>query len=260
MQLTAGFKKAFGDGVSFEWIMAVQGEVFRDVPGRRTLRVKSGAASFFIKIHTGVGGREIFKNLVQGKLPVIGAGNEYEAIRKLEAIGVETMTIAGVGGRGLNPAKRQSFLITEELGNTISLEDFCADWTRQKPNLSLKIKLIQKVAGVARELHDNGINHRDFYICHFLLDQRSIGTSHLHLYLIDLHRAQIRNKVPERWLVKDLAGLYFSAMDIGLTQKDIFRFLKNYRGVSLRTILGEEKVFWDKVRLKAEKLYTSYTP
>jgi len=28
------------------------------------------------------------------------------------------------------------------------------------------------------------------------------------LYLIDLHRVQIREKVPHRWRVKDLAGLF----------------------------------------------------
>jgi hypothetical protein len=43
--------------------------------------------------------------------------------------------------------------------------------------------------------------------------------------LIDLHRAQLRKKTPRRWVVKDVAGLYFSVMDIGLTQRDLFRFV-----------------------------------
>jgi heptose I phosphotransferase len=35
------------------------------------------------------------------------------------------MPLAGYGKRGINPAKIQSFVITEELTNTASLEDFC---------------------------------------------------------------------------------------------------------------------------------------
>ncbi len=258
MQLSDSFKQAWGDKISFEQIMAIQGEVFRNVPRRKTLRFALDEASFFIKIHSGVGWREIFKNLTQGKLPVLGASNEYQAIRKLEDLGVDTMTVCGFGERGLNPATKQSFIITEELKNTVSLEDYCVDWPRQKPDFIFKKTLIEKIAVITRQLHENGVNHRDFYICHFLLDMKLLDSGHLTLYLIDLHRAQIRNKTPERWLLKDLAGLYFSAMDIGLTQRDLFRFLKNYRGVAIRTILDKEKPFWDKVQKKAEKLYSSY--
>lgn len=260
MQLETGFRDAWGESISFDQFMVLQGEVFRDVVGRRTLRFVLGEASYFIKIHTGIGWREIFKNLFQGKLPVLGAGNEVKAIRKLEELGVETMTIVGYGERGLNPAKKQSFIITKDLRDTVSLEDLCATWTKQTPSFVLKKMLITRVAGMARALHENGINHRDFYICHFLLKQQSVGASQLHLYLIDLHRAQIRSKTPERWLLKDLAGLYFSAMDIGLTRNDLYRFLREYRGLSLRKIFSEEKSFWGKVRHKAEKLYVSYTP
>lgn len=236
--------------------MNLQGDVFRDVAGRRTLRFNLGKASFFIKIHQGVGWLEIFKNLTQVKLPVLGASNEYRAIRKLEQLGVKTMTIAGFGERGLNPAKKQSFIITEELQNTISLEDFCVNWAKQKPDYILKMGLIKKVAKIARCLHQNGVNHRDFYLCHFLLQQEDLVAGHVNLYLIDLHRAQIRRKTPRRWLLKDLAGLYFSAMDIGLSKKDIFRFLKHYKGVSLAVILND-KYFWSAVTRKAKKLYQS---
>lgn len=262
MQLADSFKVAWvekfsSDKISFEQIMAIQGKVFRDVPGRKTLCFVLGQGSFFIKIHSGIGWREILKNFSQGKLPVLGASNEYKAIRELDALGIDTMTISGFGERGFNPAAKQSFIITEDLKNTISLEDLCRDWTKQPPSLGLKRALINKVAMIARQLHDNGINHRDFYICHFLLDQELYKSGRLTLYLIDLHRAQIRSKTPRRWLLKDLAGLYFSAMDIGLTQADLFRFLQIYRGKPLREILNDEAVLWHKVSAKAGKLYSA---
>jgi heptose I phosphotransferase len=73
--------------------------------------------------------------------------------------------------------------------------------------------------------------------------------------LIDLHRAQLRKKTPRRWVVKDVAGLYFSVMDIGLTQRDLFRFVKMYTGLSLRRALTSEFRFLIAVERVAKRLY-----
>ena len=70
------------------------------------------------------------------------------------------------------------------------------------------------------------------------------------LALIDLHRAGIRRVVPERWIIKDLAGLYFSCQHIGLTQRDKLRFMRHYRQQSLRTIMETEHQFWEKVSIR----------
>ena len=48
------------------------GDVYRDKEGRRTLRIHHGGRSFFLKLHAGVGWPEIFKNLLQGRLPATG--------------------------------------------------------------------------------------------------------------------------------------------------------------------------------------------
>jgi heptose I phosphotransferase len=75
------------------------------------------------------------------------------------------------------------------------------------------------------------------------------------LYLIDLHRAQMRAQVPTRWLVKDLASLYFSAVDIGLTQRDVVRFLRHYLGSQVSKQLKASPGFWQKVIKRTDKLY-----
>ena len=77
------------------------------------------------------------------------------------------------------------------------------------------------------------------------------------LYLIDLHRIQLRRKTPELWAVKDIAGLYYSSKDIGLTKRDLLRFMKLYRGKPLREILATEMGFWRKVESRGNKLYES---
>jgi heptose I phosphotransferase len=118
------------------------------------------------------------------------------------------------------------------------------------------------VASITRELHENGINHRDLYICHFLLNeselQSLIDLSELPLYLIDLHRVQIRPKTPQRWLIKDLAALYFSSMDIGFTKRDFYRFVREYSKNSLKTEFRNNKEFWIKVEKKALRLWAKH--
>ncbi len=97
----------------FEEAFQLEGEVFRQVKTRRTFRFEAGGKSYFAKVHHGVGWREIFKNLIQFKVPVLSARNEYEAIRRLEELGVSTMRAAAFGERGRNPAAIRSCLVSE---------------------------------------------------------------------------------------------------------------------------------------------------
>ena len=122
---------------------------------------------------------------------------------------------------------------------------------------ALKRSLLQRVGTIAKTLHENGVNHRDFYLCHFLLPVASIDAAKLsHLYLIDLHRAQIRTgQAPKRWREKDIAGLLFSAADAGLTRTDLIRFLAAYCGPDIRRSLSEDRSFWRAVLARAVLLY-----
>jgi heptose I phosphotransferase len=56
-------------------------------------------------------------------------------------------------------------------------------------------------------------------------------------------------------VIKDLAALFFSSIDIGLTTRDFYRFLRSYRKDSLRRILSREATFWQRVLRRAVKLY-----
>lgn len=247
----------------FETVESLEGRIFRKVKSRRTLRFEMAGKGFFAKIQGGAGWGEILKNLMMFKSPVLGARNEYDSILKLEELGIATMKIAAFGQRGNNPAKRQSFIITEELTNTISLEDFCRHWPQNPPSFILKKRLIEKVAHISRRMHSGGVNHRDFYICHFLLDISS-GRSGLEpdpitLFLIDLHRTQLRAKTPLRWIVKDISGLWFSAMDIGLTRTDRMRFMMWYHRKAFREMSGLDNAFWQSVHNRACRLYRKET-
>jgi heptose I phosphotransferase len=236
---------------------AMQGEVLRALEGRRTLRTEIAGRGYYLKIHRGVGWGEILKNLLSVRLPVLGAGNEWHALRRLTALGVNTMHPVAFGTRGTNPASRHSFIVTEELAPTVSLEDFCRSWCAVPPAPTFKRALIRRVAEMARHMHRGGVNHRDFYICHFLL-HLPVDTRTPKLSLIDLHRAQVRKQTPRRWRDKDLAALYFSALGIGLTQHDFLHFLRSYFDRPLRVVLSREGKLLAYLESEAARLMRRY--
>ena len=253
------FRSQWAGQDPFVAVEALQGQVYRELEARRTLRTEVGGCGFFVKIHRGVGWGEIVKNLLSLRLPVLGASNEWRAIKRLETLGVATMRAVAYGVRGGNPAMQHSFIITEELAPTVSLEDFCRDWPSQPPAPGLKRALIDRVASMARDMHRGGVNHRDFYICHFLLHLEPAPTADaFKLSLIDLHRAQLREVTPRRWRDKDLASLYFSALEIGLTRRDFLRFLQIYFDAPLRTVLAEEAGLLAHLDREAARLQKRY--
>lgn len=249
---------------AFEEVERLQGQVYRELEGRRTLRTEVDGKGYFVKIHRGIGWAEIVKNLSTARLPVLGAGQEWQAIQRLTAAGVPTMTAVAYGERGSNPARQHSFIVTEELAPTVDLEQLTLNWREQPPLPQLKWALIERVAEMTGRMHAAGVNHRDCYICHFLLHtDKPFDAADFRLSVIDLHRAQLRAAVPRRWRNKDLAGLYFSALNIGLTQRDFLRFLKGYfaaagNGRSLRQILRDEAALLAWLQRKAHKLLTRY--
>lgn len=257
LDLDEPFRTIWKNRDAFVEVEALSGELFREVKSRRTFRFEINGCGFFLKHHLGVGWAEILKNLLQFKRPILGAANEYHALARLHELDIPTMTCCAFGERGWNPAKRESFLITEELTDTVNLEDFTASWQNGSVDIPFKRMMIRKLAETSRKLHFNGINHRDYYLCHFLLKQHPTPApeNDPDFYLIDLHRAQIRTSVPYHYWVKDLAGLWFSAMDRQLTKRDLLRFIVQYEQKPLRWILSERGKFYRDVDRTARKLY-----
>ena len=254
--LAEPFKTLWQGKDPFVAVEQLQGEVYRELEGRRTLRAEAAGQGFFVKIHRGIGWGEIVKNLLTAKLPVLGAKQEWQAIARLTEAGVPTMTAVAYGERGMNPARQHSFIVTEELAPTTDLEQLSLTWLEQPPAPRLKWALIAEVAGMTGTMHRAGVNHRDCYICHFLLHtDKPVTADDLRLSLIDLHRAQVRAAIPPRWRNKDLAALYFSALDIGLTRRDKLRFLRSYFRQPLRQTLLEHARLLAWLEAKAIRLY-----
>ena len=191
---------------------------------------------------------------------MLGALSEVRAIRAVAAAGIDTLTIAGYGCRGANPARQQSFLVTDELVDTVSLEDLGEAWRLDPGPAPFKWALIRRVGEIARAMHGAGVNHRDFYLGHFLMGRDAVAgyDASAPLYLIDLHRSQVRKKVPRRWRNKDVGGLYYSTARLDLTHRDLLRFVRAYTGQPLRDALREHAALWRASRKEAEKIYRRY--
>jgi hypothetical protein len=271
--------------------------------GRRTVSFSHQGRRYYLKIHDGVGWKEIGKNLTSLRLPVLGAENEWKGVHHLrrqtllQNLGLDTLEIAGYGTRKrhlvkvLNdPARRQSLIVTDEIPEAKSLEDLCREWgwDRSPPKTALEIRfkrwLIEQLAQTARILHSSGANHRDFYLSHFLLHRTEkkgeASPENCRISLIDLHRMRIhkpqlkawigalvhgllkrqrprtpQSETPPRWKMRDVSGLHYSSMGLGLTQRDRLRFMKIYTQHSLRNILTQEAEFWRRVDRRAKRLY-----
>lgn len=274
--LSGDFAKQWDISNAFSNAKNLTGQVTREVSDRQTLRFELNGCGYYRKWHAGVGWKEILKNILQLRAPVLGAKNEWNALNKLHALAIPSLTPVAYGRRGVNPAQQKSFIITRELENLVQVDHF---FSQNKVAPQLKWKILIKVAQIARELHAAGINHRDFYLCHFVLHKDSLANNHPEslsdlagpeIYLIDLHRAQMRAKVPERWLIKDLSGLLFSAMDLGFTQRDYWRFVRVYfnqefscRSIvsvnpmtkNLHDLVANHGELFNKIILRARKTY-----
>ena len=248
MYLRADIAQAWSGQAPLAAASALRGCLLREMPGRRTLRVEIAGGRYIAKLHSGVGYWEIAKNLLFGRAPVVSAENEYRALMRLQSAGVPSMQVAAYATDHRAPAHRRSFILLDYIEHEQTLDDVARSWRTQPPTAARRRNLVLAVAGIARTMHAAGVNHRDFYLCHFLCAATG------ELRLIDLHRAGCRPQVPPRWRVKDLAALLSSALDAGLSDRDRLRFVRCYSGGRLPRDQSHWAM-WRQVQRKAARLH-----
>ena len=239
----------------FEALFGITGDVYRQARRRRTLRFVAAGSAYFAKLHDGVGWREIFKNLLVLKRPVVSARNEVSACQRLQANGVLAPTVAAFGELGRNPAARRSFVICDALGGFVSLEDIGNAWHAKPPPVALKRRLLAAAGEQARAMHAAGVCHRDYYLGHLMADARKLAGNEVALAVIDLHRAAVRRRVPKRWRRRDLAALLYSCAALPLTRQDRCRFVAAYTGEPAARALRRAPRFWRGVQRRSHRLH-----
>ena len=174
---------------------------------------------FYIKRHGRSSWKEYLKPLLRLTWPILGARNEWNAIIDFHEIGLPTMTPVAFGESGSD-----SFLITESIENCDKLSDVLANSKKSPIPPLARRKITVRVANLARTMHNAGLHHQDFYLGHLMQSQMNSET----IYIIDLGRVHKQMPLSQRWVIKDLAQLNFSAQAVPLYER--LRFLREYLG------------------------------
>lgn len=209
----------------FDTLMEMQGDVYRQQGSRETLRIMINNKPYFIKRY---------------RHDMLGAGakSEWESLRLCETMGVSVPALKGFGARGM-----QSFVLMDAVVDAESVEKVTPTWHEKQ-------QIIVKMAHIARALHQKEYYHRDFYICHFFWNKFDGNMT-----LIDLHRLFKPRFFKKHYQEKDLSALLFSSLDMHITQRDVFLFLKHYFKASISDILAEQSQLLSSCEKKAMALY-----
>ncbi len=185
------------------------------------------------------------RELLGGRCPSSAAAHEWDAISKLRAAGIGTMSALAFGERRRLPWAGPSFIVTAEIEG-VRLEDhvknLCGKFMEKRG-------IIAALADCARRMHRAGLNHRDFYLSHVFLQTSAQG---FRPALIDLQRVQQKARRWNRWVVKDLAALNYSSPASVVSRADRMRFLHRYLDTANLDKRG--KAFLRRINRKTEKI------
>jgi tRNA A-37 threonylcarbamoyl transferase component Bud32 len=202
-------------------------------PFRERIRISArdgtgGTKAFFLKRYNRPPLSEQLRRIRESRAQRSTAWRELHFLRHLAELGIPVAKAAAFGEEMHGRRERRSFLITQEI-NGISLEKLAAQTPadgRRSIAWSDRREIIRQLALLTLRLHDHGLFHRDFYLCHLFLTRNADGAIVLHV--IDLARMIEQPRFRRRWQIKDLAALDYSAPRPLVTRADRLRFLYHY--------------------------------
>jgi heptose I phosphotransferase len=222
------------------------GRLYRDKDGRSTVRLEltvpdGGRKAFFLKRYTRVPWRLKLRRTFALNATHSLAEIEARSIVRVTNLSISTMRRVAVGEEITSGGRSErSCILTEEItgqeADGYIERTFAKDTSR--PAVAAKRRLISQLADIARRFHGNNLTHRDFYLCHFLV--QAVEGQDPRVHLIDLQRVEHYGRgLGRRWLVKDLGSLLFSSRpgpgtriaSPVLSRTDAMRFAHAYFGV-----------------------------
>jgi tRNA A-37 threonylcarbamoyl transferase component Bud32 len=174
---------------------------------------------------------------------------DVKAADELASSGINTPRTLFYGERWAAFFEKRSFIITEKVPNAESLERKLPDCFKGPgtiERLKLRRDFIAQLAAFIRKFHETDYRHRDLYLSHVFYSDSG------DFYLIDLSRAFRPILRRQRFRIKDIAQLYYSAPGKCFSSTDRLRFYMNYTGRNKLT--WKDKVFVRKVIHKARRM------
>lgn len=143
------------------------------------------------------------------------ADGDVAGHRLLESASIPTAPLVAYG----NLRDGRSFVIFDDLAGYTPADKLVERGVPFEP-------LLNPTADLAAKLHDAGLHHRDLYLCHFMA---KVEGGNVDLKLIDTARLKpLPRFLARRWIVKDLAQLWYSTMKLAVTDGQRAAWLARY--------------------------------
>ena len=216
---------------------------------RFKFKINSPPTTLFLKRYDNPPVTTQLRNWLCRHQPISCGLADFKSAAQLSQAGINTpKTIAYGQQRGIFFEKR-SFIMTEQIPDAESLERklpecFSAPATAEK--LRLKRDFIARLAAFVKKFHQTSFRHRDLYLSHIFHSHTA------RFYLIDLARAFKPILLPERFRIKDIAQLYYSAPGSAFSKTDRLRVYYAYTRCTGLT--RADKKFIAKVTNKAKRI------
>jgi len=181
------------------------------------------------------------KNWLSRKKRISAMACDLEPGEKLRKFDINTPLTIAYGEKWGGIFEKQSFIITEKIPDSLSLEEKLPDSFFKN-----RKKFIKNLAGFVRKFHNTGFRHRDLYLCHIFCNRQEQFT------LIDLNRAFKPFAFSQKYLIKDLAQLYYSSPGDTVTKADRLRFFLAYQ--QKEKLTKYDKAIIKKIKLKALRM------
>jgi len=174
---------------------------------------------------------------------------EFASAKQLSVAGINIPKIVGYGQQCSIFFEKRSFIITEKIPNAESLERKLPDFftgPATAENLRLRRDFIARLAAFIRKFHRTNYRHQDLYFSHIFYGDAG------QFYLIDLARVFKPLFRGERFRIKDIAQLHYSAPERYFSRTDRLRFYLAYAQTNKLT--GKDRSFIRKVVSKAQRM------
>jgi len=216
---------------------------------RMQFEIDSLAATMFLKRYDRPPILAQLRKWFSAHRPVSMASFDFGNAKELKTAGINTAKVICYGEQWGGLFEKRSFCITEKISDAESLERKLPDcFYEQGAEIKAKLRraFIDNLAVFVKKFHQMNFRHRDLYFSHIFYGGNG------EFYLIDLARVFKPIIFAERFRVKDIAQLYYSAGKKYFSKTDRLRFYRKLTGRS--KLSAKDKRFIAKVKNKARKM------
>ena len=242
---TDAFAKAGLDSMDGVFNYSAGDELVKENIGKHRTRImfELDGRTFFLKRYYNTPKVTQLKNWLSHSKKKSTASFDQGPVDTFKAADIQTPKTVAIGEEWNSGFEKRSFIITEKLYEAQSLEKKLPTCYDDGGDNKQRCEFIIKLADFSKRFHETGLRHRDFYFAHIFLSDTG------ELSMIDLQRVFKPSILAERFRVKDIAQLHYSAPGDKISCADRLRFYKHYTG--RKKLTAADRRFIRKVKAKA---------